>query len=70
MKHRTKDSWGEDRRPSRLLRHLRELWRRVHTSRWIPRREHRLHVHLAQGIVYGVGSGAVSLLILWAENRF
>lgn len=70
MKHRTKDSWGGDSWLSRTLRHLRELGRRVHSFPWWPRREHRLHVHLAQGVSYGVGSGAVSLLILWVESRF
>jgi hypothetical protein len=71
VKQVSKDSWGEDSRRARIIRYLRKLMQGVHIPRrWMPRREHRLHVHLAQGFVYGVGSGAVTLLMLWIENRF
>ncbi|MFH9663633.1 hypothetical protein ACH4NF_35790 [Streptomyces sp. NPDC017248] len=31
--------------------------------------EWRVHQHLVRGMAYGLGSGAVSLLILWARTR-
>ncbi|MET9445004.1 hypothetical protein [Streptomyces sp. NPDC006610] len=43
-----------ERRPTRLRRRLIE---------W------SIHQHLMRGLAYGVGSGAVSLLILWIQNR-
>jgi hypothetical protein len=39
---------------------MARLWRRL--------RQWRLHQHLARGMAYGVGSGAVSLLLLWAQS--
>jgi hypothetical protein len=56
-----KHSAPMDTRRSRIARHLRK-WRRRHG--------HGVHAHLVRGLSYGVGSGAVSLLILWVENRF
>ncbi|MFF6881345.1 hypothetical protein ACFY9S_39550 [Streptomyces sp. NPDC012474] len=38
------------------------LWRRM----W----EWRVQQHLARGLAYGVGSGAVSLLLLWVQIRY
>ncbi|MFJ8551248.1 hypothetical protein [Streptomyces sp. NPDC093676] len=32
-------------------------------------REWRLHQYAARGMAYGLGSGAVSLLILWIQSR-
>jgi hypothetical protein len=37
------------------------LWRRLRT--W------QLQQQLARGLAYGVGSGAVSLLLLWVQSR-
>ncbi|MEU4359413.1 hypothetical protein [Streptomyces virginiae] len=31
--------------------------------------EWHVHQHLVRGMAYGVGSGAVSLLLLWAQSR-
>ncbi|WP_333758847.1 hypothetical protein [Streptomyces sp. ISBFB 2968] len=33
-------------------------------------REWQIHQHAARGLAYGVGSGAVSLLILWTQTRY
>ncbi|MCX4462448.1 hypothetical protein OOK58_59250 [Streptomyces sp. NBC_01728] len=33
-------------------------------------REWRLHQHVARGMAYGVGSGAVSLIIVWVQTRY
>ncbi|MGW0188149.1 hypothetical protein ACWDV7_20590 [Streptomyces sp. NPDC003362] len=33
-------------------------------------REWRLHQHLARGVAYGVGSGAVSLIVVWVQTRY
>ncbi|MGW3984760.1 hypothetical protein [Streptomyces mirabilis] len=41
---------------------MARLWRRL--------REWRLHQHVARGMAYGVGSGAVSLLLLWVQTRY
>lgn len=32
-------------------------------------REWQIKQHVARGLAYGVGSGAVSLLVLWAQTR-
>ncbi|MEV6179900.1 hypothetical protein [Streptomyces sp. NPDC052015] len=40
---------------------LERIRRRI--TRW------RIHEHLARGMAYGVGSGAVSLLLLWVQTR-
>jgi hypothetical protein len=33
-------------------------------------REWQIKQHVARGLAYGVGSGAVSLLVLWVQNRY
>jgi len=33
-------------------------------------REWQIRQHVARGLAYGVGSGAVSLLVLWAQTRY
>jgi hypothetical protein len=45
-------------------------------DRWLPRtaaylRGHRraVHDHVLRGVSYGVGSGAVSLIIMWWQSR-
>lgn len=33
-------------------------------------REWQIQQHVARGLAYGVGSGAVSLLLLWVQTRY
>lgn len=33
-------------------------------------REWQIKQHVARGVAYGVGSGAVSLLVLWVQTRY
>lgn len=33
-------------------------------------REWQIRQQVARGLAYGVGSGAVSLLLLWAQSRY
>ena len=42
---------------------------------WLARllrrmREWRIHQQVVRGMAYGVGSGAVSLLLLWVQARY
>ena len=40
-------------------------------ARWLRRlRAWRLHQQLARGMAYSVGSGAVSLLVLYVRSRY
>ncbi|MFE0453119.1 hypothetical protein ACFW2D_17900 [Streptomyces sp. NPDC058914] len=55
-KEGSKDDQGKNEPESRLVRLRRRLW------------EWRVHQHLVRGMAYGVGSGAVSLLLLWAQS--
>jgi hypothetical protein len=52
-----KDSEGEDQPEGRIAGLWRLMW------------EWRVQQHLARGLAYGVGSGAVSLLLLWVQTR-
>jgi hypothetical protein len=47
-----------DTKEKRLARYRRQL------SEWQVRK------HLVRGMAYGVGSGAVSLLVLWVQTRY
>ncbi|MBB6081624.1 hypothetical protein [Streptomyces paradoxus] len=47
-----------DEPEGRIARRRRRLW------------EWRIHQHAARGMAYGVGSGAVSLLLLWVQSRY
>jgi hypothetical protein len=49
-----------DTRRSRIALYLRK---------WARRHGRGVHAHLVRGLSYGVGSGAVSILIIWAERR-
>lgn len=41
------------------------------TARYRRRiREWQIRQHLVRGMAYGVGSGAVSLLVLWVQTRY
>ncbi|MGV9237819.1 hypothetical protein [Streptomyces nigra] len=60
MKH-VGSKTGDQGKPKRERRAAR--WRR-------RMREWRLHQQLARGMAYGVGSGAVSLLLLWVQSRY
>ncbi|SFT22204.1 hypothetical protein SAMN04487982_110173 [Streptomyces sp. ok210] len=43
--------------------------RRHRVTRRLTRHGRQLHRHALQGLGYGLGSGAVSLLLLWIQNR-
>lgn len=47
---------------NQLASRMAGLWRRM----W----EWRVQQHLVRGLAYGVGSGAVSLLLLWVQTRY
>lgn len=42
---------------------------RNHLRKWAGRGEHTVHHHFLQGMAYKLGSGAVTLLILWWKTR-
>lgn len=43
--------------------------RRHRVTHRLTRHGRQLHRHALQGLGYGLGSGAVSLLLLWIQNR-
>lgn len=55
-----KEPGGVDRRLPRVVHYLRE-WPRQHGR--------TVHDQVLRGVSYGVGSGAVSLLVVWYETR-
>ncbi|WP_330346607.1 hypothetical protein OG858_47260 (plasmid) [Streptomyces europaeiscabiei] len=55
-----KDSGHGDRWSSRLARYLRE---------WRVRHGRTVHRQMIRGASYSLGSGAVSLLLIWFEAR-
>jgi hypothetical protein len=55
-----KDSLPRDSRRCRIRRHLRK---------WASRNRQTVHDQILRGVSYGIGSGAVSLLVLWYETR-
>ncbi|MGW1328307.1 hypothetical protein ACWD64_37985 [Streptomyces antibioticus] len=42
---------------------------RIHLRKWGGGGGHGVHHHFLQGMAYKLGSGAVTLLILWWETR-
>ncbi|GAA3591337.1 hypothetical protein [Streptomyces osmaniensis] len=60
MKESNKDLDAMDRRLPRVVRHLRE---------WRARHARIVYGQVLRGVSYGVGSGAVSLLVIWYETR-
>lgn len=49
-----------------------DRWRasiRIHLRKWGGSGGHGVHHHFLQGMAYKLGSGAVTLLILWWETR-
>lgn len=60
MKQRNKDSLPRDTRLRRAARYLRE---------WRARHGRSVKHQMIRGASYGVGSGAVSLLVVWFEAR-
>ncbi|WP_331752095.1 hypothetical protein [Streptomyces sp. NBC_00829] len=40
-----------------------------HLRKWISRHGHTVRAEFLQGVAYKLGSGAVTLLILWWETR-
>ncbi|MER5312958.1 hypothetical protein ABT034_34895 [Streptomyces sp. NPDC002773] len=61
-----KNAAGGDSGPENtwVARTARNLRKRLHL------RGHRVHHHFIHGASYSLGSGAVSLIILWLQNRF
>ncbi|MFD7980169.1 hypothetical protein [Streptomyces sp. NPDC059071] len=43
---------------------------RARLRKWVRRHEHGVQKAFWQGASYQLGSGAVGLLILWAQGRF
>ncbi|GAV38204.1 hypothetical protein [Streptomyces acidiscabies] len=47
-------------------------WRRPAIARlrkWITRHHHSIQIHFVKGVSYQVGSGAVTVIILWWQSR-
>ncbi|GAA2266233.1 hypothetical protein GCM10010232_68230 [Streptomyces amakusaensis] len=40
-----------------------------HLAQWAARRRRTAAVHLLRGICYGIGTSAVTLLAVWAEQH-
>jgi hypothetical protein len=40
-----------------------------HLRKWVGRHGHSVHAQFLQGAAYRLGSGAVTLLILWWQSR-
>lgn len=55
-----KDFLPRERWIARVVRYLRE---------WPARHGRRVHDQMLSGVSYGIGSGAVSVLVLWYETR-
>jgi hypothetical protein len=53
--------------PRRLDRWLVSI--PTHLRKWRGNHGHRVHHHFLQGVAYKLGSGAVTVLILWWEAR-
>ncbi|WP_406263546.1 hypothetical protein OIA45_49040 (plasmid) [Streptomyces chartreusis] len=60
MKQSNKEPGPDDRWMARAVRYLRD---------WSGRHGRTVHDQVLRGVSYGVGSGAVSLLVLWYETR-
>ena len=41
-----------------------------HLREWAQKYRRDVNTHLVRGLSYGVGSGAVSLVILWIQSRY
>lgn len=60
MQQPNKDDGPVDRWMARVVRYLRE---------WPGRHGRTVHNQIIRGASYSLGSGAVSLIILWFETR-
>ena len=60
MQHPNKEDGPVDRWMARAVRYLRE---------WLRRHGRTVHNQIIRGASYSLGSGAVSLIILWFETR-
>lgn len=60
MKESNKDDLPGDRWMPRMAHHLREFW---------ARQGRIVSGQMLRGASYGLGSGAVSLLVVWFEAR-
>lgn len=56
-----KEPGRADRWMARAVRYLRE---------WPRRHGRTVHNQVIKGVSYGVGSGAVSLIIVWWQSRY
>lgn len=60
MQQRNKDDGPADRWMARAIRYLRQ---------WPRRHGRTVHEQMIRGASYSLGSGAVSLLVIWFETR-
>ena len=60
LEETNKDPWSRDSRVSRMVRDLR---------RKLARPGRIVYGQMLRGAAYSLGSGAVSLLIVWWQNR-
>lgn len=60
MSKASKEPKGPDRWTARAVRYLRE---------WRARHGRTVHNQMIRGVSYGVGSGAVSLIVVWFQSR-
>ncbi len=58
---------SDPKHPRRVNRWLSSI--STHLQKWSGGRGHGVHHHFLQGAAYKLGSGAVTLLILWWETR-
>ncbi|MGW7131330.1 hypothetical protein ACWGIA_23755 [Streptomyces bobili] len=59
-----KDPRGVDRWMAQAIDHVRGYLRK-----WPTRHSRRVHDQMISGASYAVGSGAVSVIILWIQSR-
>ena len=60
MKHLNKEPDGSDSPVHRI---------RVKIRGWMTRNGRTVHDQIVRGASYGIGSGAVSLLVVWFQTR-
>ncbi|WP_331727928.1 hypothetical protein [Streptomyces sp. NBC_01176] len=54
--------------PSRTVKRRARI--RFDLRKWIGRRGRSVQDHVLHGAAYGLGSGAVSLVVVWVQSRF
>ncbi|MDN3294922.1 hypothetical protein QWM81_12840 [Streptomyces ficellus] len=53
-------------RTRRTARAIREFAQQ--STRWVPQRRRAALSHLLRGVCYGIGTGAISLIVLWIQH--